>query len=70
MKERDREFFGPLWRRVLVTVLVAAWTAVEWYRGEAFWGMLTGAVLAYCVWAFFISWDRDAPTPTRDKDET
>ncbi len=63
MNERDRAFFAPLWRRVLITVLVGAWAAFEWVRGDSFWGTLVAAIFAYCVWAFFLNWKDPAPAP-------
>lgn len=64
MRETDRQFFRPLWRRVLATAVVAVWCAIEWWYSDPFWGMLTGAVLAYCVWAFFLTFDGNEPTDT------
>lgn len=55
MKERDAVFFRPLWRRILLVVVVAAWSALEWWNGDSFWGTLTAGVTAYCIWAYLIA---------------
>lgn len=64
MKQNDLDFFRPLWRRVAVTVFVAIWTGLEWlvWRDELFRWM-TLAALAYAVWTFFITFDKNSKTP-------
>lgn len=61
MHKNDTNFFRPLWRRVAVVVFLAAWLAWEvFFTREQMWMMIVGAVLAYSVWSFFISFDRNA----------
>lgn len=58
MRESERDWFRPLWRRVAVTAFVAAWFAWEaFWNQDQFWMMITGAALAYAVWNFFIRFD-------------
>lgn len=45
-------FLDPLWRRVVLVVLCAAWTAVEAYHQNTFWATMVGAVTAYGAWAY------------------
>jgi len=59
VKQGDLEWFRPLWRRVAVTVVCAAWCAFEWYHGDEIWSWLTTALVAYAVWTFFITFDRN-----------
>jgi len=47
--ERDRKFFQPVWRRVLVISLLSVWTAVEWLTGNPFWGTLTTGALGFAI---------------------
>lgn len=55
MNERDRNWFAPLWRRVLVTAFCAAWSGFEWLVShDQFWGTLTAGLTGYAVWLFFI----------------
>jgi hypothetical protein len=61
MQERDRVFFQPLWRRIVLVIAVAAWSAWEWSHGESFWGTLTAGVTAYCIWTYLIAF------PSADK---
>ncbi len=57
MKDSEIEWFRPLWLRVVVTVLVAAWFVWEtfWNRDQL-WMIITGAALAYAVWNLFIAY--------------
>lgn len=59
MRESDRKFFEPLWRRVAVTAFCASWAAWELYNGEQFWALLAGALAAYCAWTFIIKFDQN-----------
>jgi hypothetical protein len=43
----DHPFYRPLWRRLLLVGLCAAWTTVEFYNGQQTWGMIFLAVTAY-----------------------
>lgn len=62
MREQDRNFFEPLWRRVAVIVLLLAWSAWEWSNGETLWGTLTAGLTAYFVWTYLIAFPA-APAP-------
>jgi len=59
LKERDVEFFRPLWLRIAVVVFCLVWTAWEWSNGETFWGALSLAIAIYGIWVFFVSFDKD-----------
>ena len=65
MKDSEIEWFRPLWLRVVVTVLVAAWFAWEtfWNRDQL-WMIITGAALAYAVWNLFIAYKPPPPKKT------
>lgn len=55
MKQSELEWFRPLWLRLLVTGLVAAWFLWEVvFTQDQLWMMITGAALAYAVWNLFI----------------
>lgn len=57
LSERDRAFFQPVWRRVLLIAVVALWAAWEiLYTKDGFWTVLALGFLAYSVWAFVITW--------------
>jgi hypothetical protein len=45
-------FLDPLWRRVVLILACAIWTAVEVYNQSTFWATLVGAVTAYGAWAY------------------
>ncbi|MFV0438879.1 MAG: hypothetical protein ACK5PS_15985 [Desulfopila sp.] len=47
--ERDRKFFQPVWRRVLVIFLLSLWTVVEWLTDNPFWGTLTTGALIFAI---------------------
>jgi hypothetical protein len=50
MNARDRQFFQPLWRRLVIIPALAIWTLVEWWNGNSLWGTLTTGALVYCLW--------------------
>ena len=62
------EFFRPLWIRIAVFVIAAGWSAVEFYTGSPFWGMIAGGFAAVGLWGFFFDPQRAAarPKPTDD----
>ncbi|MGY6549150.1 MAG: hypothetical protein ACXIU7_09100 [Roseinatronobacter sp.] len=50
-------FFRPLWRRLLVTGICALWSGVEFLIGSPFFGVLTGALALFCLYALFWRFD-------------
>ena len=57
--EQDHPFFKPLWRRVAIVALVAAWLAVEvFYVRDSLWIMVAAGMLAYAVWTFLLKWPK------------
>ena len=61
MKERDVEWFRPLWRRVLVTAVCVVWAALELWHGDQMWILITVGLSAYAVWIFFLTFPKAAP---------
>jgi len=58
VKQSELEWFRPLWLRLLVTGLVAAWFAWEtFFTKDQLWMIITGAALAYAVWNLFIRYN-------------
>ncbi len=57
MNEAEIRLLGPLWRRVALTAACAIWSAIEWYNGDAFWGVLTAAATGYAAWNYLIQFD-------------
>ncbi len=58
MHSNDRTFFAPLWRRILLVAIVAAWFAYEaLVVGEQMWIVIVGGLLAYAVWTYLLRWD-------------
>ena len=54
-------FFIPLWRRVVVVVLLLGWATVELIAGHPFWAILFGSSGIYCAHQFFIAFDPKDP---------
>ncbi|WFU46668.1 hypothetical protein [Sinorhizobium terangae] len=50
----DHPFYQPLWIRLLIVAVCAAWTAVEFSTGQTTWGMIFLAVTAYAGCALLI----------------
>jgi hypothetical protein len=62
INQKDADFFRPLWRRVAVTAVVAAWCAYEtFFSQEQMWIAITSVALIYCVWNFFLRFPKDEP---------
>lgn len=62
--EQASPFYKPLWRRVAITAVVAAWLAFEIYKNEALWIAAASAMLAYAIWTFFLTWPKTPPDDT------
>ena len=53
-------WFKPLYRRVIVVVVMALWCGWEWlFNHDQFWGLITIVMLAYAVWTFFINFEKE-----------
>jgi len=60
LKRGDVDWFRPIWRRVLVTGVVAVWCLWEWaFNRDTFWGVVTTALLAYAVYNFFYAFPKE-----------
>jgi hypothetical protein len=78
LSDRDVKFFRPLWIRVLVTAIVAAWFLAETLLGhELLWIGVTAAGLVYCIWNLFLRFPKQLPAgdtpavpPPADPDPT
>ncbi|SHE85599.1 hypothetical protein SAMN02745157_1086 [Kaistia soli DSM 19436] len=56
--ETERAFFGPLWRRVAMVVLIAAWFGYEaLFIRDPLWMVIVGGMLAYATWTYLIRWN-------------
>ena len=53
-------FFRPLWRRVVVTLVLLGWTGFEISLGNLVWAALFGALGAYAAYVFFFAFDTDS----------
>ncbi|MBS3647418.1 DUF3329 domain-containing protein [Pseudaminobacter sp. 19-2017] len=66
MRDADHPFFRPLWRRVAIVVVCAAWSILEFWAGAQLWGMLAGGMAVYGVWTFLLNYkppaDPDRPS--------
>ena len=61
MKERDVEWFRPLWRRVAVTAVCVVWAALELWHGDQMWMLITLGLSVYAIWIFFLTFPKTAP---------
>ena len=60
--DRQHAFYRPLWRRILLVAVVAAWPAFELFgSGDLVWIVLSGGMLAYAVWTFLITYRVEEP---------
>ncbi|MCB8838962.1 hypothetical protein [Aurantimonas sp. VKM B-3413] len=63
--EASHPFYRPLWVRICLLAALLIWTAIEWWHGESFWGVLSSAAAAWAVWTFFLQYD---PAPAGGSD--
>lgn len=56
IKDNEHPFFRPLWRRIAVVTVCAAWAVLEFATNTPFWGMIALAFTAYAVWTFLINY--------------
>ena len=57
--DTDHPAFRPLWVRVAIVAVAAAWGLFEFATGSPFWGVLFLGVAAYAAWGFFVDFNRD-----------
>jgi hypothetical protein len=55
--EAEHPLLVPLWRRIAVVAVAAAWTVIEFAAGSGFWGTLAAAFTGYGIWALLIAFD-------------
>jgi hypothetical protein len=61
-KEQQHPFYKPLWRRVVIVLVIAGWLGFELYTGQGgLWVALSGGMLAYAIYIFFLTWPRGGP---------
>ena len=61
--EQSSPFYRPLWRRVVITAVVALWLAFEIYNQSGLWIGIAAAMLCYALWTFFLSWPKTPDNP-------
>ena len=64
----QKQFYRPLWIRVLVVTFCLGWAIVELSQGAVFWALLFGGVGLYASHQFFIAFDPKPETPDDGKD--
>lgn len=50
-------FFLPLWRRVALVAISLGWAVMELALGNLLWGLVFGAIGAWCGYQFFVVFD-------------
>lgn len=54
MIDPNHPFYQPLWRRVLIPAVCAAWAIFELVAGEPLWAVIVGVTGAYATYKLFI----------------
>ena len=55
--DESHPFYKPLWRRIVLVCVLAAWTAFEvFYTQQPLWIVVAGGLLVYTAWIFLLSW--------------
>jgi hypothetical protein len=63
MKDAEHPFFRPLWRRIAVVAVCAAWAALEYSNGQTMWATIAGGMALYGAWLFLLTYKAPAQTP-------
>ena len=59
--DQKHPFFQPLWRRIVLVVVVAAWLSFEvFYTYDTLWMSVATVMLIYGVWTLFINWPKSS----------
>lgn len=51
----------PLWVRLALVVLPAAWAIAETLFGQQMWALMFGAAAAWGLWTLIIKYDENEP---------
>lgn len=65
--DADHPWLQPLWVRVLLVGLCAAWAVFEFVSGSPGWGTMFGLMAAYGAWNYLIAFGRAAPAGDQDE---
>ena len=62
--DRDHPFYKPLWRRITLVGVLAAWSAFEVFVSkEPLWMTVAIGLLLICIWLFLLTWPKpDQPS--------
>ena len=60
MNDDAHPFLAPLWRRVLLVGICAAWTATEFLTASPGWGVIALAFTGYGAWRYLYAYDAAA----------
>lgn len=68
----NHPIYRPLWVRLLIVGICAAWTVVEIITGEPFWVVIVGAMAIYSAYVLLFTFKPSPPEaekPAVDPDE-
>lgn len=56
-------FYQPLWRRLAIVAVCAAWLGFELHEGAAqpLFAVIAGGILLYAAWVLVLNWQRAPP---------
>lgn len=57
--DTNHAFFKPLWIRLLIIAVVAAWGTFEFWTGSPFWGVIFYGFASVSFYGFFINFNPD-----------
>ncbi len=56
--DADHPVYRPLWVRLLLTAICLGWATFELSTGALVWGVLFLAMGGWCIWRFFVTFER------------
>jgi len=66
--ELRHPFFVPIWRRVLLVLILGFWTILEGLMGNQIWTLFVASIGVYSTYVFFFNFVLPEDTVMRDTD--
>ena len=66
--ELRHPFFVPIWRRVLLVLILGFWTIIEGLLGNQIWTLFVAGICLYSIYVFFFNFVLPEDVVTRKTD--
>ena len=66
--ELRHPFFVPIWRRILLVLILGFWTMLEGLMGNQIWTLFVAGIGVYSIYVFFFNFVLPEDTVIRETD--